>query len=76
MSDEIEALEKALRAVQQKYGYAYLDVSLHDTADRPNEFWVMVNYPNEHYSYEGSAETLREALSAASVDALNSEAAE
>jgi hypothetical protein len=73
MNDEIEALEVALKAVQKKYGYKYLDVSIDMTLLPP--FYTTINYPDGRYSYDAKGATLREALAAASADALNSEAA-
>ena len=74
MSDAIEALEFALRAVQEKYGYACVDVAYDAESAQP--WYAAVTYPNAPYTMESFGYTLREALSAASVDALNSEAAE
>lgn len=72
--EEIEVLEAALKAAQKKYGYAYLDVSL--APDHAKPYYAQINYPNGRYTYTGNGTTLREALSEASGNALNSGAGE
>ena len=69
MKEEIEVLEAALKAVQQKYGYNYIDVAISATHALPYD--VIINYPDGKYSHEGRGVTLREALAQASADALN-----
>jgi len=72
--EEVEQLEAAIEAVAQKYGYSHFTVAYspeyagsHGAVDA---YAVSVTYPNGK-SATGHGSTLREALSAASVDAIN-----
>ena len=74
MSEEIEALEVALLAVMKTYGYRELTIAS-TTNPQYQPYAVAVLYADGSGA-TGQGSTLQQALSAASVDALNSEAAE